>query len=70
MFCRRIKKEKEVNHVSTNVYFLDAKGISIISNGEINILSKRLVAEFSPLYIFTPKAIDIDRFVTKYMKLK
>lgn len=52
------------------MFTLDAKGIPIISNDEIDTLGERLVADFSPLDIFTPKAIDIDRFVTKYLKLK
>lgn len=45
-------------------------GIPIISNDDIDALGERLVADFSPSLIFTPAEIDIDRFVTKYLKLQ
>jgi len=49
---------------------LNSNGIPIISNDELDILGERLVADFNPLLIFSPKEIDIDRFITKYLRLK
>ena len=45
-------------------------GIPIISNDELDTLGERLVADFNPLLIFTPKEIDIDRFITNYLNLE
>lgn len=49
---------------------LGINGIPIISNDELDTLGERLVADFSPLNSFTPIELDIDRFITKYLKLK
>lgn len=45
-------------------------GIPIISNEELDTIGERLVADFSPSLVFSPKEIDIDRFVTRYLSLK
>ncbi len=45
-------------------------GIPIISNEELDTIGERLVADFSPTLVFAPQEIDIDRFVTRYLKLK
>ena len=50
--------------------FLNSSGIPIISNTDLDTLGERLVADFNPLLIFSPKEVDIDRFMTKYLHLK
>ena len=45
-------------------------GIPIISNEDLDTIGERMVADFSPSLVFSAKEIDIDRFVTRYLKLK
>lgn len=45
-------------------------GIPIVSNDELDIIGERFIADFSPTALFSPMEIDIDRFVTNYLKLK
>lgn len=44
-------------------------GIPIITNEELDTLGERLVADFAPTAIFSPTEVDIDRFITRYLKL-
>lgn len=46
-----------------------ANGFPVITNDEIDVLGERLVGDFSPLSTLVPQEIDIDRFVSKYMKM-
>ena len=49
---------------------LSPHGIPVISNEELDTIGERFVADFSPTAIFSPKEIDIDRFITRYLKVK
>lgn len=43
-------------------------GMPIISNSEIDILGERMAVDFDNTILLDPHAIDIDRFVERYLK--
>lgn len=44
-------------------------GIPIISNAEIDTIGERMIVDFDSSSLFNPHAIDIERFVDKYLKM-
>ena len=49
---------------------LSSNGIPVVSNEELDTIGERYVADFSTTAIFSPTEIDIDRFITRYLKMK